>query len=86
MNKEDFNMLDSVVYLDNAATTLKPRVLAEAVSDYYNNYTANASRGDYKIALKVDDKINDTRCKVKTFIICIESCLVNAYLSVDIAL
>ena len=55
MNKEDFNMLDSVVYLDNAATTLKPRVLSDAVSDYYNNYCSNASRGDYKIALKVDD-------------------------------
>ena len=68
MNKEDFNMLDSVVYLDNAATTLKPRVLSDAVSDYYNNYSANASRGDYKIALLVDDKINDTRCKVKDFI------------------
>ena len=68
MNRDDFNMLDSTVYLDNAATTLKPRVLSEAVSDYYNNYCSNASRGDYKIALKVDDKINDTRCKVKDFI------------------
>ena len=68
MNRSDFNMLDSIVYLDNAATTLKPRVLSEVVSDYYNNYTANASRGDYKIALKVDDKINETRNKIKDFI------------------
>ena len=68
MNRSDFNMLDSIVYLDNAATTLKPRVFAEVVSDYYNNYTANASRGDYKIALKVDDKINETRNKIKDFI------------------
>ena len=68
MNRSDFNMLDSIVYLDNAATTLKPRVLSEVVSDYYNNYTANASRGDYKIALKVDDKINETRSKIKDFI------------------
>lgn len=68
MNRSDFNMLDSIVYLDNAATTLKPRILSEVVSDYYNNYTANASRGDYKIALKVDDKINETRSKIKDFI------------------
>ena len=69
MNRDDFNMLSSdIVYLDNGATTLKPRILADAISDYYNNYCSNASRGDYKVALKVDDKINDTRCKVKDFI------------------
>ena len=68
MNHSDFIVLNSVVYLDNAATTLKPKVLSEAISDYYNNYSANASRGDYKIALKVDDEILNTRNKVKDFI------------------
>ena len=69
MNRDDFNMLSSdIVYLDNGATTLKPRILADSISDYYNNYCSNASRGDYRVALKVDDKINDTRCKVKDFI------------------
>ena len=61
-------MLNSVVYLDNGATTLKPRILADTISDYYNNYSSNASRGDYKIALKVDDEINNTRSKIKDFI------------------
>ena len=68
MYREDFNVLNSVVYLDNAATTLKPKMLSEAISDYYNNYSANASRGDYKIALKVDDEILNTRNKIKNFI------------------
>lgn len=68
MYREDFNVLNSVVYLDNAATTLKPKMLSEAISDYYNNYSANASRGDYKIALKVDDEILNTRNKIKSFI------------------
>ena len=50
MNREDFNMLDgSIIYFDNGATTLKPKVLSESISDYYNNYSANAHRGDYSI-------------------------------------
>ena len=69
MNREDFNMLNSdLVYFDNGATTLKPKLLATAISDYYNNYSANASRGDYQIALKVDQEIAKTREKVREFI------------------
>ena len=68
MHRDDFSMLDNVVYLDNSATTLKPKVLVDAISDYYNNYCSNASRGDYKIALRVDDEIFSARNKVKDFI------------------
>ena len=68
MHRDDFSMLDNVVYLDNSATTLKPKVLVDAISDYYNNYCSNSSRGDYKIALRVDDEILSTRNKVKDFI------------------
>lgn len=68
MYREDFNVLKNVVYLDNAATTLKPKILSQKVSDYYNNYSANASRGDYKIALLVDNEILNTRNKIKNFI------------------
>ena len=68
MNREDFSILKDVDYLDNGATTLKPKILSCTISDYYNNYSANASRGDYKLAYKVDQKIMDTREKVKHFI------------------
>lgn len=68
MNREDFSILKDVDYLDNGATTLKPKILSCTISDYYNNYSANASRGDYKLAYKVDQKIMDTRKKVKHFI------------------
>ena len=68
MYREDFNVLKNVVYLDNAATSLKPKILSQKVSDYYNNYSANASRGDYKIALLVDNEILNTRNKIKDFI------------------
>lgn len=64
MNREDFNMLDNdsdIVYLDNGATTLKPKILAEKTKEYYNNYSANSHRGDYDISLKVDTLYEYTR-------------------------
>lgn len=69
MNREDFEMLKSnIIYFDNGATTLKPKVLAQANSDYYNNYSANAHRGDYDISLKVDKLYEGVREKVRKFI------------------
>jgi len=69
MNLEDFNILNSdLIYFDNGATTLKPKILSEAISDYYNNYSANAHRGDYDISLKVDEIFEKTRSLVKEFI------------------
>ena len=69
MNRNDFNLLNQdIVYLDNGATTLKPKVLSETISDYYNNYSANAHRGDYDMSLKVDNKYEKTRELVKELI------------------
>ena len=66
MNREDFQMLNQdIIYFDNGATTLKPKVLAETISDYYNNYSANIHRGDYNISYKADQKYNETRELVK---------------------
>lgn len=69
MNRDDFNILNKeIIYFDNGATSLKPNVIAKSISDYYNNYSANAHRGDYDISLKVDVKIEETRKLVKEFI------------------
>ena len=69
MNREDFNMLNqNMIYFDNGATTLKPFLLGEAISEYYNEYSANAHRGDYDISLKVDAMYEETREIVKDFI------------------
>ena len=69
MNYNDFNLLNqNIVYLDNGATTLKPKILGEAISDYYNNYSANAHRGDYDMSLKVDTMYEKTRTLVKELI------------------
>ena len=69
MNREDFSMLNNnVVYFDNSATTLKPNIVKDAIMDYYDNYTANAHRGDYKNSLKVDNVYEGVREKVKRLI------------------
>jgi len=62
MNSEDFDMIKSgVIYFDNGATTLKPRVLGEAISDYYNHYSSNAHRGDYEVSIKASAEYENTR-------------------------
>ena len=69
MNRDDFNMLNKdIIYFDNAATTLKPKQVIDDITEYYNEYSANAHRGDYDISLKVDNKISETRNLVKEFI------------------
>lgn len=69
MNRDDFKMIkEGIIYFDNGATTLKPQVLSEAVSEYYNEYSANAHRGDYDISLKVDAMYEHTRELVKDWI------------------
>ena len=69
MNRDDFNILNkNIIYFDNGATSLKPKCLADSISDYYNNYSANAHRGDYDLSLKVDSKYEETRTLVKDFI------------------
>lgn len=67
--KNDFPLLNTnTIYFDNAATTLKPISVISAVSNYYSNYPANAHRGDYDISRIVDEKIDDVREKVRSFI------------------
>ena len=69
MNREDFLMLNrNIIYFDNGATTLKPKIMIDSTIDYYANYSANAHRGDYDISLKVDDNYEKTRELVKGFI------------------
>ena len=69
MYREDFPMLDKdIIYFDNGATSLKPRCVIDKIKDYYENYSANAHRGDYDISYKVDKEFEDTRDLVKDFI------------------
>lgn len=69
MNREDFSMLNKpIIYLDNGATTFKPKMVIDKIVDYYTNYTANAHRGDYDISRKVDYEYEQVREIVQKFI------------------
>jgi cysteine desulfurase/selenocysteine lyase len=59
---------NNIIYFDNAATTFKPKMVIDSMVDYYENYSANAHRGDYDISLKVDNTYEGTREKVRSFI------------------
>ena len=69
MHREDFPMLENdIIYLDNGATTFKPKCVIDKITDYYSNYTANAHRGDYTNSMKVDMEYEGARDIVKDFI------------------
>lgn len=69
MKRDDFELLNqSVIYFDNGATTLKPKILSQEISKYYNEYSANAHRGDYDMGLKVDTQYEKSRELVKEYI------------------
>ena len=49
--RTDFPLLDEdVVYLDNAATTQKPRQVLQAVGDYYRHRNANVHRAAHRLS------------------------------------
>lgn len=57
----DFPMFRSnpdLIYFDNAATTLKPQPVIDAVTDFYTKHTSNVHRGDYGIAV-TNDRLYD---------------------------
>ena len=69
MNREDFPMLNQdIIYFDNSATSLKPKSVIDKMTEYYENYSANAHRGDYDISYKVDLEYENTRDLVANFI------------------
>jgi cysteine desulfurase/selenocysteine lyase len=57
-----------LVYLDNAATTQKPRSVINALTNYYLNYNANIHRGVHTLAEHATQAFEETRETAKTFI------------------
>ena len=57
-----------LVYLDNAATSQKPRQVIEALVDYYEHYNANIHRGVHALAEEATERYDATRRKVARFI------------------
>ena len=68
--RSDFPIFNdkSLVYLDSAATTQKPKQVIDAVSDFYSNYNANVHRGIYELSMKATEAYHAARQKVANFI------------------
>lgn len=57
-----------LVYLDNAATTQKPRVVIDAVRRYYEADNANIHRGVYELSQRATDGYEQARRTVQRFL------------------
>ena len=71
VSKADFPVFDrypSLAYLDNAATTQKPRQVLEAVDRYYREENANPLRGLYGLSVAATEAYENAREKVRAFI------------------
>jgi cysteine desulfurase / selenocysteine lyase len=72
--RADFPALDQsihghpLVYLDSAATTLKPRPVLDALLDSYSKNSANVHRGVHTLSQRATDDYEAAREKVRAFI------------------
>lgn len=69
--KKDFPIFTKnpdLVYLDSAATSLKPQMVLDKLQEYYTQYSSNIHRGIYDIAEKATAEYELARKKVASFI------------------
>jgi len=72
--RADFPALDQtvrghrLVYLDNAATTQKPRAVIEALKHYYEMDNANVHRGVHTLSERATEAYEGARDKVRAFV------------------
>jgi len=69
--QKDFPIFESnpdLIYLDNAATALKPRAVIEAMNQYYFEYSTNVGRGLYPLAESATLAFEEARKTVARFI------------------
>ena len=71
--RDDFPILalkvngQSLVYLDNAATTQKPQVVIAAMNDYYQNSNANVHRAVHTLAGEATEGYEECRTELKNW-------------------
>jgi cysteine desulfurase/selenocysteine lyase len=72
--RQDFPILHQeiygkpLVYLDNAASSQKPRQVIEAISNYYEQDNANVHRGVHRLSQRATDAYELAREKVSRFV------------------
>jgi len=55
-----------LVYFDNAATSQKPKVVIDAIVDYYSNYNANIHRGVHTLSQEATVAYEQARQKIRS--------------------
>ncbi len=55
-----------LVYLDNGASSQKPQVVIDAISEYYSEINANIHRGVHTLSQKATDAYEEARKKLQT--------------------
>ena len=72
--REDFPYLDEkkvgkkVIYLDNAATSQKPKCVIDTIANYYAYQNGSPHRGAHYLSMLATELYENTRKKVKNFI------------------
>ncbi len=72
--RRDFPILDQTVngqplaYLDNAATSQKPRAVIDALQQFYSVYNSNISRGVHSLGERATEEYENARALVQRFI------------------
>ncbi len=72
--KKDFPILDqqingkTLIYLDNGATTQKPKAVIEAITEYYETTNSNVHRGIHSLSEKATKMYEDSRKAVQKLI------------------
>ena len=74
LNGKDFPILQNkingkrLVYLDNSATTQKPKQVIEAITNFYETNNANVHRGIYTLSRQATEAYEKARHKIAGFI------------------
>ncbi|TET71496.1 MAG: cysteine desulfurase [Candidatus Aminicenantes bacterium] len=66
--KTDFPILNDIIYMDSASTSLTPEPVLNAVSKYYREYNANVGRGVHRLSQVASQKYKDAHRKIADFI------------------
>ena len=64
----DFPILNNLIYMDSASTSLTPEPVLNVVSKYYREYNANVGRGVHRLSQVASQKYKDAHRKVADFI------------------
>lgn len=71
VKRSDFPLLESnreIVYLDSAATSIKPQVVIDKINEYYKEYGVNIHRGVYDLSGIATNEYEELRSVAAKFI------------------